>query len=264
VYAHLAHETGLEAGEVEEWNRAADSMFIPFDEATGIYPQDDGFMDKERLDLNSIPPDHFPLLLFYHPLVIYRHQVIKQADIILAMFLLQNQFTLEEKQRNFKYYDPLTTGDSSLSSCIQAIVANEIGEGRKSIAYARASLLMDLADVGGNVKDGCHIAAMGGTWMIFAYGYAGMQDYDGILTFRPRRVPEETARLQLRLTYRGQLFNLEISTQEAKYTLIEGNDLVLKHEDEAIRLTSDSPVVVRPVKAREITPIFDEPQAAQR
>ncbi len=264
VYAHLAHETGLEAGEVEEWKRAADSMFIPFDEATGIYPQDDGFMDKERLDLNSIPPDHFPLLLFYHPLVIYRHQVIKQADIILAMFLLQNQFTLEEKQRNFKYYDPLTTGDSSLSSCIQAIIANEIGEGRKSIDYARASLLMDLADVGGNVKDGCHIAAMGGTWMVFAYGYAGMQDYDGVLTFRPRRVPEETARLQLRLTYRGQLFDLEISTQEAKYTLVEGNELVLKHEDEAIRLTSDSPVVVRPVKVRETMPTFDKPQAAQR
>jgi alpha,alpha-trehalose phosphorylase len=264
VYSHLAHETGLQAGELEEWTRAADNMFIPYDEATGIFPQDDGFMDKERLDLNSIPPDHFPLLLFYHPLVIYRHQVIKQADIILAMFLLQNQFTLGEKQLNFKYYDPLTTGDSSLSSCIQAIIANEIGEGRKSIAYARASLLMDLADVGGNVKDGCHIAAMGGTWMIFAYGYAGMQDYDGVLTFRPRRVPEETARLQLRLTYRGQLFNLEISTQEAKYTLVEGNELVLKHEDEAIRLTSDSPVVVRPVKAREITPIFDEQQAAQR
>ena len=83
-------------------------------------------------------------------------------------------------------------------------------------------------------------------------------------TFRPRRVPEETAHLNLRLTYRGQLFNLEISTREAKYTLIEGSDLALKHEDEAIRLTADSPVVVRPVKAREVTPTFDEPQAAQR
>ncbi len=143
-------------------------------------------------------------------------------------------------------------------------MANEIGEGTKSIAYARASLLMDLADVGGNVKDGCHIAAMGGSWMIFAYGFAGMQDHDDVLTFRPRRVPEETARMRLRLTYRGQLFELEISTQEAKYTLIEGRDLVLKHEDEAIRLTPDSPVVVRPVKPREIAPTFAAPQAAQR
>ncbi len=264
VYGHLAHETSLKAGEIEEWKRAADNMFIPYDEASGIYPQDDGFMDKERLELNSIPPDRFPLLLFYHPLVIYRHQVIKQADIILAMFLLQNEFSLEAKRRNFQYYDPLTTGDSSLSSCIQAIMANEIGEGTKSIAYARASLLMDLADVGGNVKDGCHIAAMGGSWMIFAYGFAGMQDHDDVLTFRPRRVPEETARMRLRLTYRGQLFELEISTQEAKYTLIEGRDLVLKHEDEAIRLTPDSPVVVRPVKPREIAPTFAAPQAAQR
>jgi alpha,alpha-trehalose phosphorylase len=254
VYSHIAHETDLAAGEMEEWTRAADNMFIPYDEASGIYPQDDGFMDKERLELNSIPPDRFPLLLFYHPLVIYRHQVIKQADIILAMFLLQKEFTLEAKRRNFHYYDPLTTGDSSLSSCIQAIIANEISEGRKSIDYARASLLMDLADVGGNVKDGCHIAAMGGSWMIFAYGYAGMQDYDGVLTFRPRRVPEETARMRLRLTYRGQLFEIEISTQEAKYTLIEGNELVLRHEDDAFRLTPETPIVVRPVRPRDLPP----------
>jgi len=254
VYAHLAHETGLAAGETEEWMRAADNMFIPYDEASGIFPQDDGFMDKERLELNSIPPDRFPLLLFYHPLVIYRHQVIKQADIILAMFLLPKEFTLEAKRRNFHYYDPLTTGDSSLSSCIQAIIANEISEGTKSIAYARASLLMDLADVGGNVKDGCHIAAMGGSWMIFAYGYAGMHDYDGVLTFRPRRVPEETARMRLRLSYHNQLFEVEISTQEAKYTLIQGSELVLRHEDEPLRLTPESPMVVRPVRPRDLPP----------
>ena len=112
----------------------------------------------------------------------------------------------------------------------------------------------NLADVGGNVKDGCHIAAMGGSWMIFAYGYAGMQDYDGVLTFRPRRVPEETARMRLRLTYRGQLFEIEISTQEAKYTLIEGNELVLRHEDDAFRLTPETPIVVRPVRPRDLPP----------
>lgn len=263
AYARLVHETDLEAGEIEEWKRAAENMFIPFDEATGIYPQDDGFMDQERLDLNSIPPDRFPLLLFYHPLVIYRHQVVKQADIMLAMFLLENEFTLEAKRRNFQYYDPLTTGDSSLSSCIQAIIANEIGEGRKSIDYARASLLMDLADVGGNVKDGCHIAAMGGTWMTFAYGYAGMHDYDGVLTFRPRRVPEETARMRLTLTWRGRLFDVEISTAEARYTLLEGHDLVLRHEDEEIRLTRENPAVTRPVRPRDPPPAHGAPQGAR-
>ena len=254
AYGTLVHRTELKEEEIEEWKRAAESMFIPFDEATGIYPQDDGFMDKEHLDLNSVPPDHFPLLLFYHPLVIYRHQVIKQADIILAMFLLESQFTLEEKRRNFRYYDPLTTGDSSLSSCIQAIIANEIGEGQKSIDYARASLLMDLADVGGNVKDGCHIAAMGGTWMVFAYGYAGMHDYDGVLNFRPRRVPDETATLGLSLSYGGCLFEVVINTAQARYTLLEGDELVLRHDDEELRLTADNPVAVRPVRPRDTPP----------
>jgi alpha,alpha-trehalose phosphorylase len=203
-------------------------------------------------------------MLCYHPLFIYRHQVVKQADIILAMFLIPHEFTLEAKRRNFKYYDPLTTGDSSLSSCIQAIIANEIGDGMKSITYARASLLMDLADVGGNVKDGCHIASMGGTWMVFAYGFAGMQDHDGILTFRPRRVPQETARMSLSITYLGQLFRLEIGTSEATYTLLEGDDLRLRHEDEELHLTKENPIAVRPVRPRDSHMSQGDLQASQQ
>jgi alpha,alpha-trehalose phosphorylase len=133
------------------------------------------------------------LLLFYHPVNIYRHQVIKQADVVLAMFLLGHEFSLEAKKRNFEFYDPLTTGDSSLSSCIEAIVALEIGEYEKAVTYARAALLMDLADVGGNVKDGCHIASMDGTWMVLAYGFGGLRDYGGSLSFRPQRPLEEEA-----------------------------------------------------------------------
>src|SRR5205807_4200164 len=104
------------------------------------------------------------------------------------------------KKCNFEFYDPLTTGDSSLSSCIEAIVALEIGEYDTAVEYARAALLMDLADVGGNVKDGCHIASMGGTWMVFAYGFGGLQDYDGRLSFSPQRPPEGQASLRFPLT----------------------------------------------------------------
>jgi alpha,alpha-trehalose phosphorylase len=146
-------------------------MYIPFDAPTGIFPQDDSFLAREPWDFANTPPDRYPLLLFYHPLNIYRRQVIKQADVLLAMFLLGHEFSLEAKRRNFEFYDPLTTGDSSLSSSIEAIIAPEIGEYDAAVTYARAALLMDLADVGGNVRDGCHIASMGGTWMVFAYGF---------------------------------------------------------------------------------------------
>jgi alpha,alpha-trehalose phosphorylase len=248
VLQALIRKTDLELAEVEAWRRAADNMYVPFDAATGIYPQDDSFLDREPWDFKNVPEDRYPLLLFYHPLNIYRHQVIKQADVILAMFLLGHEFSLEAKKRNFEFYDPLTTGDSSLSSCIEAIVALEIGEFDKAVSYGRAALLMDLADVGGNVKDGCHIASMGGTWMVFTYGFGGLRDYDGRLSFRPQRSPEEQSTLQFPLTYRGQVLDVHISPDATTYTLREGKELVIRHEDEVIALTRANPAVIRPTR----------------
>src|SRR5215475_14152764 len=241
----LTKKTGLELSEVEDWRRAADSMYIPFDATTGIYPQDDSFLDREPWDFKNTPKDRYPLLLFYHPLNIYRHQVIKQADVLLAMFLLGHEFSLEAKKRNFEFYDPLTTGDSSLSSCIEAIVALEVGAFDKAVNYARAALLMDLADVGGNVKDGCHIASMGGTWMVFTYGFGGLRDYDGTLSFRPQRPPEPEASLRFPLTHHGQILDVEINRDSTTYSLRDGESMTIRHEDEEIVLTRANPAVTR-------------------
>ena len=228
------------------WARAADNMYVPFDAATGIYPQDDGFLDRQPWDFENTPADRYPLLLFYHPLNIYRSQVIKQADVILAMFLLSHEFSAEAKRRNFDFYDPLTTGDSSLSSCIEAIVALEVGEFDKAVTYMRAALLMDLADVGGNVTDGCHIASMGGTWMAFVYGFGGLRDYDGMLSFRPQRPPEARSSLRFSLTYRGRALEVEIAPDSTTYTMRVGDELVFRHEDEVVTLTHANPTAIRP------------------
>jgi alpha,alpha-trehalose phosphorylase len=144
----------------------------------------------------------------------------------------------------------LTTGDSSLSSCIEAIIAAQIGDIEKAIRYGMAALLMDLADVGGNVKDGCHIASMGGTWMMLTYGFGGMRDDDGTLSFWPRRAPEDNAILRFPLTYRGQMLEIEIGLQTVTYELREGESLVIQHEREEIRLTRERPRAVRPVNGR--------------
>jgi alpha,alpha-trehalose phosphorylase len=246
VLQALTRKTGLDWSEVEAWRRAADTMYVPFDAATGIFPQDDSFLEREPWDFANTPSDRYPLLLFYHPLNIYRRQVIKQADVLLAMFLLGHEFSLEAKRRNFEFYDPLTTGDSSLSSCIEAIVALEIGEYDKAVEYARAALLMDLADVGGNVRDGCHIASMGGTWMVFAYGFGGLRDYDGKISFRPQRLPETQASLQFPITWRGQLLGVEITPASTTYTLHEGAGLSIRHDTEEVTLSPEVPTVVRP------------------
>ena len=247
AYDALVHKTALEPAEVGAWLRAAENMYVPYDERLKIIPQDDGFLDREPWDFRNTPPDNYPLLLFYHPLNIYRKQVIKQADVVLAMFLLGDAFPVEAKKRNFEFYDPLTTGDSSLSSCVEAIIAAQTGDVDKAIRYGMAALLMDLADVGGNVKDGCHIASMGGTWMMLTYGLGGMRDDDGTLSFWPRRAPQDNAKLRFPLTYRGQMLEIEIGAETVKYALREGECLVIRHETEAIELTQEHPVAVRPV-----------------
>ena len=250
LFAALVNKTGLDMKEVEIWNTAAESMYVPFDQKFEIHPQDEYFLEKEVWDFKNTPPEKYPLLLFYHPLVIYRYQVIKQADIVLAMFLLGQDFPLERKKRNFDYYDPLTTGDSSLSSCIQSIIASEIGYAEKALEYAQAALLMDLSDVGGNVKDGCHIASMGGTWMALTYGFGGMRDDTEILTFRPRRSPGQPAKLRFPVTYRGQIMDVELGPDSATYSLREGDGLLIRHEDEEIHLSKKTPVVTRPIIIR--------------
>jgi alpha,alpha-trehalose phosphorylase len=238
-FVALAHRTRLDPNEPGDWKRAADNMYIPFDKRTGINPQDDDFLDREAWDIKNTPKEKFPLLLHYHPLVIYRHQVIKQADIVLAMFLLGNEFSQEQKKRNFDYYDPLTTGDSSLSACIQAIVATELGYDAAAMRYFNYAVLMDLADVGGNVRDGVHIASIGGTWMAIVYGLAGMRDYGGKISFNPHKLVE---RLCFPLTIRGQRLEVDIGKDAVTYTLQQGEGLAIRHRDEELKLSEGKPV----------------------
>jgi alpha,alpha-trehalose phosphorylase len=250
AYDALVRKTALEPSEVNAWTRAAENMYVPYDEKLKIIPQDDSFLDREPWDFRNTPPDRYPLLLFYHPLNIYRKRVIKQADVVLAMFLLGDVFPIEMKKRNFDFYDPLTTGDSSLSSCVEAIIAAQTGDMDKAIRYGMAALLMDLADVGGNVKDGCHIASMGGTWMMLTYGFGGMREHDGTLSFWPRRAPEENAILRFPLTYHGRMLEIEIGLDKVEYALREGERLVIRHETEEVELTRENPLAVRPVSRR--------------
>jgi alpha,alpha-trehalose phosphorylase len=250
AYNALVLRTGLDPAEPEAWSVAADNMYVPYDEALKIIPQDDSFLDREPWDFHNTPPERYPLLLFYHPLNIYRKQVIKQADVVLAMFLLGDAFSRETKKRNFDFYDPLTTGDSSLSSCVEAIIAAQTGDVEKAIRYGMAALLMDLADVGGNVKDGCHIASMAGTWMMLTYGFGGMRDDDGTLSFWPRRAPQDNAILRFPVTYHGRMLEIEIALDRVEYALVEGERVAIRHEAEEIVLTRAHPIAVRPVSRR--------------
>jgi alpha,alpha-trehalose phosphorylase len=224
AFRELAARLELRDDEPASWRRCADAMYVPYDSDRGVHPQDANFLEKEVWDFAGTPADHYPLLLHYHPLVIYRHQVLKQADVVLAMFLLSDEFTLEQKRRNFDYYDPLTTGDSSLSACVQSILATEIGYERQAIDYFRYALFMDLADVSGNVVDGVHIASTGGVWMALVYGFAGLRDHGGQLRFDPN-LPSGWSRIAFSLRFRDRSLDVELTGAALTLTLIEGEEL---------------------------------------
>ncbi len=238
AFRALVDRVGLEESEVADWIEAADAMYVPYDEKHGIILQDDEFLEKKPWDFDDPEMNKFPLLLNHHPLVIYRHQIIKQADVVLAMFMVGNELDLDLKRRTFDFFDPLTTGDSSLSACIQSIVASELGYAEKAVRYARYALLMDLADLGKNVKDGLHLASMGGTWMVTVYGFAGFRDHRGCFSFQPRPTAG-LEQLSFPLAIRGQILDVEITQEAATYRLRPEGDpagLVIWHEDEEIAL----------------------------
>ena len=199
-------------------------MHIPFDDERRIHPQDETFLHREVWDLDSTPREKFPLLLHYHPLVIYRHQVLKQADIVLAMFLLGNEFSDEQKRRNFDYYDPLTTGDSSLSACVQSIIAAEIGNERQALEYFQYALLMDLGNVAGNASDGVHIASAAGVWSALVFGFGGVRDFDGRFLRAQAAARLERARLS-RLRFCGREPRVKLTHDEERYLVEKGDPL---------------------------------------
>ncbi len=235
AYHRLRHATGLEDDEIARWQQAADAMYVPYDVDRGIHPQDENFLEKEVWDFANTPVDHYPLLLHYHPLVIYRHQVIKQADVVLAMVLLSDEFSLEQKRRNFDYYDPLTTGDSSLSACVQAILAAEIGYEDKALEYFQYALLMDLADVAGNVVDGVHIASTGGVWMALTYGFGGMRDNHGELSFDPR-LPAPWDRLAFGLRFQDRQIQVDLTHERFRFDLVVGDPVTIQVRGEDVTL----------------------------
>jgi alpha,alpha-trehalose phosphorylase len=234
AHADLVRATGLTAAEVDGWRRAAALMYVPRHEELGIVLQDDGFLERKRWDFEGTREKR-PLLLHHHPLELYRHQVIKQTDVVLATYLVDHQFSEEEKRRTFDYYDPLTTGDSSLSACVQSVIASEVGYAEAALEYFLDACTVDLLDTHGNTADGIHIASCGGTWLALVAGFGGLRDSDGQVRFHPR-LPAEWERLCFRVQVRGQLIEVDMTHAGTAYRLVEGRGLLIEHCGEERRL----------------------------
>jgi alpha,alpha-trehalose phosphorylase len=250
LFPEKARALGVDSDEAASWREAAEKMLIPYDERLGVTPQDETFTEHEVWDFAHTTPDQYPLLLHYPYFDLYRKQVVKQADLVLAMHLRGDAFTQEQKTRNFAYYEELTVRDSSLSASTQAVIAAEVGQLQLAYDYLGEAAFMDLHDLAHNVRDGLHIASLAGAWTALVAGFGGLRLQHGLLRFSPR-LPEALGRLAFHLLFRGCRLHIEVTATEATYRTLDGTPLKVRHYGEDILLPSDGAVTrpIPPVKA---------------
>jgi alpha,alpha-trehalose phosphorylase len=238
--AARAAEVGVDLEEAAAWRDAAASVLVPYDEELGVHPQAEAFTEHQPWDFARTAADQYPLLLHFPYFDLYRKQVVKQADLVLALHLRGDAFSDEEKARDFGYYEALTVRDSSLSACTQAVVAAEVGQLELAYDYFGEAALIDLDNLEHNTHDGLHIASLAGAWIVAVAGFGGMRDHDGVLAFAPR-LPERLTRLAFGLEFRGRRLRVEVDRLQARYSLLEGEPLELSHHREEVRVTTEQP-----------------------
>ncbi|MEY2516208.1 MAG: alpha,alpha-trehalose phosphorylase [bacterium] len=248
-----AAQLGVDEEETAAWRDAADAIVLPYDEDLRITPQSEGFTRHRQWDFAGTPADQYPLLLHFHNYLLYSSQVVKQADLVFAQYTCSECFSPEQRARDFEYYERITTRDSSLSACVQAIMAAEVGHTELAYDYLGETAFIDLRDLAFNTKDGIHLAALAGCWLVAVAGFGGMRDDDATLRFSPR-LPAELTRLTFHMLYRGRRLRVSFDHADARYELLDGDALDITHHGEQVTLTAPGTVEARtipPTPARQ-------------
>ncbi|TLP51572.1 glycoside hydrolase family 65 protein [Microbispora triticiradicis] len=251
-----AGQLGVTLEEIAVWRDAAAAMYLPYDERLGVHAQSEGYTGHAVWDFENTRPDQYPLLLHFPYFDLYRKQVVKQADLVLAMHLCGEAFTPEQKARNFAYYEALTVRDSSLSAATQAVLAAEVGQLGLAYAYLGEAALIDLRDLQHNTRDGVHMASLAGAWIALVSGFGGLRAGEGQLCFAPR-LPSEITRLTFRVRYRGRLLRVDVTSEDTTYRLLHGSPVSLAHHGETLTLGG------RPQSRSNPSPPFPELRITQ-
>ncbi len=248
-----AARLGVDSEEIASWRDAATAMLIPFDERLGVHPQSEGFTSHKLWDFEGTAAEHYPLLLNFPYFDLYRKQVIKQADLVLAMQIRPDAFTDEQMRRNFAYYEAITVRDSSLSACTQAVIAARTGHLDLAYNYLGEAALVDLHDLAGNTDHGIHIASMSGTWTAIVLGFGGMGcDADG-LSFAPV-LPASLSRVSFGLRWQGRQIRVTITPGETEYQLVSGAPMRLRHHGDPVAL-DDEPATLPVPSVDRVEPV---------
>jgi len=232
----LCLRIGLTAEEAADWKKTAAQVYLPWDEKLGIVPQDDAFLGHDPVDMAKIPM-HTDIRTLVHPLDLWRMQLIKQADTVLLMYLHRDKFDDETVRRCYEYYEPKTNHGSSLSACMHAIIAADIGKLEDAYHFFRESALMDINDLKSNTGGGVHSACLGGTWMAIVNGFGGMRDEKNALKFRPQ-LPEKWKQLSFQVVWHGTRIGVEMKPDAVTYRNLGGPAVKFMHGTEAVSLNN--------------------------
>lgn len=249
----VADRLGVSPEETARWRGAASCIAVPFNPDLGVHEQSESFTRLAHWNHAATPPSAYPLLLHYPYFELYRTQVVKQADLTMAMYLRGDAFTPEEKARNFEYYEAVTVRDSSLSACGQGVLAAEVGYLHLAYDYLVETAFIDLHNLHGNVSSGLHIAALAGTWMVCVAGFGGMRQDGTVLAFAPA-LPGRLSRMTFRILWRGSCVVVHVTAHDATYLLRSGDPVALTHHGQAFTLGAD-PVtlpITRPSRSGEV------------
>ncbi|MGQ0843080.1 MAG: glycoside hydrolase family 65 protein [Sporichthyaceae bacterium] len=257
-----AEQLDVTENELQAWGRAAEAMTIPWDEELGVHPQSENFTRYAALDFAALRPENYPLMLSMPYVQLYRRQVVKQADLVLAMHLRPDAFTAEQKRRNFEYYEAITVRDSSLSAATQAVLAAEVGHLDLALDYACETALIDLRNLADNTDNGLHLAALAGTWTALVGGFGGLRDHGGELNFAPR-LPAALPGLDFAVRYRGARLQVQVRPEKAGYLLLERDRVLrIRHHGEPVDLAPGQELVL-PVPAAPALPRPAQPAGRQ-
>ncbi len=254
-HSETARALGVSTEETAAWRDVADAAHIPFDEELGVHPQSEGFTTYAEWAFSE--KTTYPLLLHEPYALLYPAQVIKQADLVLAMQWQSHRFTAEQKARNVDYYEPRTVRDSSLSACTQAVMCAEVGHLELAHDYTYEAALVDLRDLHRNTRDGLHMASLAGAWTALVAGFGGLRDDEGILSLDPQ-LPDGISRLRFRLRWHDFRVTVDVDHEDVTYTLRDGpgGELTIRHAGEPLELSTDAPTKVA---VRERKPLLPPP-----
>ncbi len=220
----LFSKTNLDIKEIAKWKNVADNMYFPFSPKHDVYLQQDGFLDKELIPVSELDKSERPINQKWSWDRILRSPYIKQADVLQCFYFFDEDFSKEQLQRHFDFYEPLTVHESSLSPCVHSIQAATLDDMELAYKFYLRTSRLDLDDYNREVEEGCHITSMAGTWMSIVEGFGGMRVREGKLRFEPK-IPKEWKGYSFKINFRNQILKIKVSKDETVFSIESGDDL---------------------------------------